>query len=68
MFPAAGNPFFRGVAPVRPEIRAVLALVEIKSAIDAFESGDDNAVDTLSRILQACMAAKEYKASSREAA
>ena len=53
---------------MRTEIRAVLALVEIKSAIDAFESGDDNAVDTLSRILQACMAAKEYKASNREAA
>ena len=49
-------------------LRAVLALSEIKAAIDEFETGDENAVDTLSRILEACMAANEPKLSNRDAA
>jgi len=46
----------------------VLALSEIKSAIDAFENGDENAVDTLSRILEFCTAANEPKVPNRGAA
>jgi hypothetical protein len=49
-------------------LRAVLALSEIKAAIDEFESGDENAVDTVSRILKVCMAASEPKLSNRDAA
>lgn len=49
-------------------LRAVLALSAIKAAIDEFEKGDENAVDTLSRILEACMAANEPKLSNRDAA
>ena len=45
----------------------VLALAEIKVAIDHFESGDVNARETLMRITEACTAANE-PAAKRDAA
>ena len=60
--------FLKGRVAMLGNLRAVLALSEIKAAIDEFETGDENAVDTLSRILEACMAANEPKLSNRDAA
>jgi hypothetical protein len=49
-------------------IRTVLTLAEIAAAIEAFESGQENAQDTLARIMAACNAAVEPAATKRDAA
>lgn len=51
-----------------PSIRAVLALAEIKTAIRRFDSGEENAADTLMAIEEACEAARVAKATERKAA
>ena len=52
---------------MQPAVRKVLALAEIKVAIEDFESGDVNATETLKRINDTCKAA-EQPVASREAA
>lgn len=48
--------------------RMVLALLDIKDAIVEFESGNENASDTLARILESCKAASDPVAAKKEAA
>jgi hypothetical protein len=50
------------------EVRRVLALAEIKEAIDEFEAGEQNAVDTLATIAEACRVAGEPGMPKRDAA
>jgi hypothetical protein len=38
---------------------AVCALFEIKTAVHQFESGEENAIDTVAKILELCKAVKE---------
>ncbi len=49
-------------------IRAVLAIAEIKAAIERFESGEDNAPETLVAIVEACTAARTSPQAKRDAA
>jgi hypothetical protein len=52
---------------MQPAVRTVLALAEIKAAIEDFESGEANARETLIRIKEACKVAG-YPVAERGAA
>ena len=58
----------KGVYAMISNIRAVLAIAEIKAAIERFESGEDNAPETLVAIVEACTAARVSPPSKRDAA
>jgi hypothetical protein len=49
-------------------IRAVLAIAEIKAAVARFESGEENAVETLLVIVELCAAAQVAPSANRDAA
>ena len=49
-------------------IRVVLAIAEIKAAIERFESGEDSATETLVAIAEACAAARGSSPEKRDAA
>ena len=51
-----------------PNIRAVLAIAEIKATIARFESGEENATETLTSIVEVCAAAKNPPSVNRDAA
>lgn len=51
-----------------PNIRAVLAIAEIKEAIERFEGGEENAAETLAAIVEACAAANNTPSAKRSAA
>lgn len=52
---------------MQPAVRTVLALAEIKAAIDDFETGEVNAAETMAKILDVCRSA-EPTVATREAA
>lgn len=51
-----------------PSIRAVLAIAEIKTAVARFESGEENAAETLLAIVELCAAAQFAPPANRDAA
>jgi hypothetical protein len=50
------------------DIRAVLAIAEIKATIERFDSGEENAAETLFAIVKVCKAAKLPPSANRDAA
>ena len=49
-------------------IRAVLAIAEIKATIERFDSGEENAAETLFAIVKVCLVAKIPPSANRDAA